>query len=197
MHAKVTLQPGDALIVTDVQNDFLPGGALAVPHGDAVIAPLNRYIALFAAHKLPVIATRDWHPPGHCSFKEQGGPWPAHCIAGTSGAAFAENLHLPSDAIVVSKATEQDRDAYSAFSGTELGSRLKNMGVTRLFIGGLATDYCVLNSVLDALALGFQVKLLTDASRPVNVQPDDGTLAEQKMLAAGAEAMALDNVSGR
>lgn len=197
MHAKVTLQPGDALIVTDVQNDFLPGGALAVPHGDAVIAPLNRYIALFAAHKLPVIATRDWHPPGHCSFKEQGGPWPAHCIAGTSGAAFAENLHLPSDAIVVSKATEQDRDAYSAFSGTELGSRLKNMGVTRLFIGGLATDYCVLNSVLDALALGFQVKLLTDASRPVNVQPDDGMLAEQKMLAAGAEAMALDNVSGR
>jgi len=197
VHAKVTLQPGDALIVTDVQNDFLPGGALAVPHGDAVIAPLNRYIALFAAHKLPVIATRDWHPPGHCSFKEQGGPWPAHCIAGTSGAAFAENLHLPSDAIVVSKATEQDRDAYSAFSGTELGSRLKNMGVTRLFIGGLATDYCVLNSVLDALALGFQVKLLTDASRPVNVQPDDGMLAEQKMLAAGAEAMALDNVSGR
>lgn len=195
MHAKVTLQPGDALIVTDIQNDFLPGGALAVPGGDEVISPANRYIALFTARMLPVIATRDWHPPNHCSFKEQGGPWPIHCVAGSKGAQFAQGLQLPPNVIVVSKAVEQHREAYSTFSGTELGSRLKHMGVTRLFIGGLATDYCVLNSVLDAIALGFRVHVLIDASRPVNVQPNDGALAEQKMRATGAQAITLQDVS--
>lgn len=195
MHAKVTLQRGDALIVTDIQNDFLPGGALAVPQGDEVISPANRYIELFTARRLPVIATRDWHPPNHCSFKEQGGSWPVHCVAGSTGAEFAPGLHLPTDVIVVSKATERDREAYSTFSGTELGNRFKRMGVTRVFIGGLATDYCVLNSVLDAIALGFQVHVLIDASRPVNVHPDDGTLAEQKMRATGARAITLQDVS--
>lgn len=178
--------PGDALLVVDVQNDFLPGGALGVPEGDRVVPVLNRYIARFAEAGLPVIATRDWHPPGHCSFAERGGPWPPHCVAGTPGAAFAPGLALPPDAIVVSKAETPERDAYSGFQGTGLAGRLKEMGVERLFIGGLATDYCVLATVKDARSAGFAVVLLTDAVRAVNVKPGDGARAEAEMEAAGA-----------
>ncbi|MDX1252466.1 MAG: isochorismatase family protein [Gammaproteobacteria bacterium] len=182
----VHLQPGDALIVVDVQNDFLPGGSLAVPHGDEVVAVLNRYIAAFQARSLPVYATRDWHPADHCSFQPQGGPWPPHCIANTPGAQFAAGLQLLPSATIISKATQADKDAYSGFEGTDLDARLRAAAVKRLFIGGLATDYCVFNTVKDARSHGYQVFLLEDAIRAVNVQPNDGVKAERAMIAQGA-----------
>ena len=188
-HPSPSPGPGDALVVVDVQNDFLPGGSLAVPRGDQVIAPLNRWIARFAAAGLPVYATRDWHPVDHCSFAAQGGPWPPHCVAGTPGAAFADALGLPSDATVIGKATRQDADAYSGFAGTDLHERLRHAGVKRLFVGGLATDYCVLNTVRDALGLGYGVVLLTAAVRAVDVRPGDGDRALAEMIAAGAVAV--------
>ena len=188
-HPSPSPGPGDALVIVDVQNDFLPGGSLAVPRGDQVIAPLNRWIARFAAAGLPVYATRDWHPVDHCSFAAQGGPWPPHCVAGTPGAAFADALGLPSDATVIGKATRQDADAYSGFAGTDLHERLRHAGVKRLFVGGLATDYCVLNTVRDALGLGYGVALLTAAVRAVDVQPGDGDRALAEMIAAGAVAV--------
>lgn len=186
----LTLTAQDALLIVDVQNDFLPGGALAVPAGDAVIAPLNRWIERFRAAGLPIIASRDWHPVDHCSFSPQGGPWPPHCIAGSAGAAFAAALALPDDAWVISKATAKDAEAYSAFAGTDLYTRLQGRGIRRLFVGGLATDYCVKNTVLDALRLGYAVRLLTDAIRAVDVRPGDGERALAEMAAAGAEPWA-------
>lgn len=180
------LQQDDALLIVDVQNDFLPGGALGVPEGDAVVAPLNAQIARFTAAGLPIFATRDWHPADHCSFQPQGGPWPIHCVAETAGAQFAATLQLPPDAAVISKAALSDADAYSGFAGTDLHAHLQAAGVRRLFVGGLATDYCVLNSVLDARQLGYNVLLLTNAMRAVNVQADDGARAMVQMLAAGA-----------
>jgi nicotinamidase/pyrazinamidase len=178
--------PGDALVVVDVQNDFLPGGALAVPAGDAVVPVLNRYIGEFERRRLPVFATRDWHPPGHCSFREQGGPWPPHCIAGTRGAEFARDLALPASARLVSKAARAEADAYSGFEGTDLASQMRQLQCTRVFIGGLATDYCVRASALDARAEGFEVVVLEDAIRAVDVHPGDGQRALQDLAMRGA-----------
>lgn len=177
---------GDALIIVDVQNDFLPGGNLAVPDGNAVIAPINHYIEIFHSKRLPIYSTRDWHPQDHCSFKQQGGIWPPHCIAGTRGADFSAELNLPSDTIIISKATTRDKDAYSGFEGTTLDQQLHAKGIKRLFIGGLATDYCVLNTVKDAITYKYTVILLQDAIRPVNVHPDDGDQAIQEMTRLGA-----------
>lgn len=190
----ITLQSGDALIVVDVQNDFLPGGALAVGHGDEVIPVLNRYIERFSVKRLPILATRDWHPANHCSFKLQGGPWPPHCVAETAGADFARELRLPGNVIIVSKATQVEQDAYSGFVGTDLAQRLRALKVTRVFVGGLATDYCVLNTVLDALQNNFAAVLLTDAIRAVNVQPADGNRAIEKMVSAAAQIAQLKNI---
>ena len=184
---KLVPDVGDALLVVDVQNDFLPGGNLAVPRGDEVVPVLNRCIALFSGKKLPTYASRDWHPANHCSFRAQGGPWPPHCMADTHGAEFAANLELPADAVIISKADTPEKDAYSAFGGTDLGLCLKAVGVRRLFVGGLATDYCVLNTVKDALALGYAVVLLTDAVRAVEVTPGDGERALAEMLRLGAQ----------
>lgn len=193
---KLTLNPSDALIVVDVQNDFLLGGSLVVPGGDEVIPELNRYIAAFQAKCLPIFATRDWHPPNHCSFKAYGGPWPPHCVAGTRGAEFAPGLKLPaSTAVITLKGTEPDRDAYSGFERTDLDARLRAVGIHRLFVGGLATDYCVLNTVKDGLALGYAVFLLQDAIRAVNVQPDDGRKAEDEMIRLGAVAVRREDLA--
>ena len=188
MNTTSTLRPrtGDALIIVDVQNDFLPGGALAVPQGNEVVSELNRYAALFVKLGLPVFATRDWHPGHHCSFREQGGPWPAHCVAGTQGAQFARELTLPSDARIISKATTPDKDAYSGFEGTDLDARLRMRGIKRVFVGGLATDYCVLNTVKDASALGYEVVLLKDVIRAVELRPGDGRRAQEEMQRLGA-----------
>jgi len=182
----VDLRPGDALVVVDVQNDFLPGGSLAVPAGDEVVPVLNRWLAEFQRAGLPVFATRDWHPPGHCSFHEQGGPWPVHCVAESAGARFAPGLALPAETVVVSKDMGVDQSTYSGFQGADLDARLRSAGVQRLFVGGLATDYCVLNTVKDALARGYAVVVLADAIRPVNLQPDDGRKAEAEMARLGA-----------
>lgn len=176
----------DALVVVDVQRDFLPGGRLAVAHGDRVIDPINRLLAHFAARGLAVFASRDWHPSEHCSFREQGGPWPVHCVAGSAGAAFAEGLRLPAQACVVSKATRPESDSYSAFGGTDLGQRLREAGVARLFVVGLATDYCVLHTVTDALAAGFAVVVVLDAVAAVDAQPGDGDRAIARMRGLGA-----------
>jgi nicotinamidase/pyrazinamidase len=192
---RVTLRHGDALIVVDVQNDFLPGGRLAVPRGDEVVPALNRYLAAFDARALPVYATRDWHPVNHCSFRARGGPWPPHCIAGSDGAQFAPGLALSAHADIISKAEGPDRDAYSGFEGTDLDARLHSRNVRRVFVGGLATDYCVLNTVRDARRLGYDVLLLSDAVRAVNVLPDDGRKAEEAMRTLGARPITFAGLS--
>jgi nicotinamidase/pyrazinamidase len=182
----VHVGPGDALVVTDVQRDFLPGGALAVAHGDEVIPILNRYLAECRARGLPVFLIRDWHPADHCSFQTRGGPWPPHCVAGTPGAAFDSRLDVPISATVISKGTHRDREAYSAFEGTELDVQLRGAGVRQVFVGGLATEYCVLATVRDALARGFGVAVLADAIRAIDVRPGDGRRAEEEMVRRGA-----------
>ena len=182
----VHIDPGDALLAVDVHRDFLAGGSLTVPNGDAIVPILNRYIELAQRAKLPIFASRDWHPRNHCSFRQRGGPWPDHCVAGTAGAAFAAELQLPAETTVISKATRPDADSYSAFHDTALASLLRERGVKRLLVGGLATDYCVLNTVRDALNEGFGVLLLTDAIRAVDAGSGDGQRAEAKMREAGA-----------
>ncbi|NNM82640.1 MAG: isochorismatase family protein [Burkholderiales bacterium] len=183
---KVSLGEHDALLVVDIQNDFLPGGSLAVAGSDAVIPVLNACIARFSAQGLPVHACRDWHPPDHCSFIENGGPWPPHCIAGTHGAEFSTSLALPPETPVMSKGSLRDREAYSAFDGTELAALLRKEQVGRIFIGGLTTDYCVLNSVKDASRLGFSIFVLLDATRAVDLHPGDGKAALEAMKGHGA-----------
>jgi len=180
------VRKNDALIIVDVQNDFLPGGALGVNEGDAVIPVINQYIRIFTANELPIFATRDWHPAGHASFVDRGGPWPSHCVADSPGAQFAEELVLPNDVAIVHKGTDVDEEAYSGFQGTDLADQLQAHDVKRVFVGGLATDYCVLNTVNDALAEGFDVVLLMRAIRAVNIDPGDGSRAIESMLDRGA-----------
>lgn len=181
----MTLQKGDALLIVDVQNDFCPGGALAVSEGDKVVPLLNEWISEAEAQGIPVFASRDWHPSDHISFKERGGPWPPHCIQGTAGAAFHPGLKLPRSVKIVSKAQSPDRDSYSAFGETDLAQRLRRSGVKRVWIGGLAQDYCVRESALDAIREGFEVHVIADATRAVNVQPNDGTRALEDIRRAG------------
>jgi nicotinamidase/pyrazinamidase len=186
-----TIGSKDALIVTDIQMDFLPGGALPVPEGDQVIPVLNEYLKTFAMANARIVASRDWHPPNHMSFKAQGGPWPPHCVQETEGARFHPSLKLPSGTLLVSKATDPSKEAYSVFDGTGLADELKLEGVTRVFVGGLATDYCVVNSVLDAVKLGFRAVVLLDAIRGINVKPGDVDKAIGAMLNSGAEQATL------
>lgn len=183
---RFTLQTGDALLVVDVQRDFLPGGALAVRHGDEVVEPLNRLIGLFQRHGLPIIATRDWHPPDHCSFHARGGPWPPHCIRDTPGAELAPRLRLPAGARVLDKAKDRDLECYSGFGDSGLEAELRNAGIRRVFVAGLTTDYCVLNTTLDARNLRLDVVVAIDATRAVDVVPGDGGRAFQRMKEAGA-----------
>ncbi len=188
------LMTGDALIIVDVQQDFLPGGALGVRGGDLVIAPPNHYAKEFERRGLPIFATRDWHPPDHCSFRDRGGMWPAHCIAGTSGAALSPRLLLPPGTHIISKGTLSGSEAYSGFQGTDLAARLSERGCRRLFIGGLATDYCVRATALDALKAGFDVVVLGDAIRSVDARPGDGARALATMMAEGARVARLGEI---
>lgn len=178
---------GDALLLVDVQRDFMPGGVLPVAGGDRIVPHLNRIIALMSDAALPIYASRDWHPSDHCSFKKQGGTWPAHCVAGTQGARFAEGLHLPTNVVVISKASTPDSEAYSAFQGTPLAPLLLQDHVERLIVAGLATDYCVSQTVQDALAKGWTVCVPTDAVAAVNLHPGDGDRALSEMRKHGAQ----------
>ena len=187
----IHLDNTDALLVIDMQVDFLPGGALGVAGGHEVVAPINHLIALYGAAGAPVFASRDWHPQDHCSFQAQGGPWPPHCMADTPGAQFAAELALPDDAVVISKATTAAVDAYSAFSGTDLAAQLRARGVERVAVVGLATDYCVLNTVTDALEEGFTTLVVPEAMRAVDVQAGDGRRALDRMVARGAVPVRL------
>jgi len=191
-----------ALVVVDIQNDFCPGGALPVSDGDQVVPAINKYIQLFRSANAPIIYTRDWHPSDHSSFKTQGGPWPPHCVQGSEGAKFRADLLPPNEGEIVSKANRKD-DAYSFFQGADLAHRLRRLrfrlglrgGIKQLFVGGLATDYCVKETVLDGLKLGFQVYYLDDASKGVNVNPEDSELAIKEMLSKGAKKVTLTDIA--
>jgi len=182
------LRAGDALLVVDVQPDFCPGGALAVPDGDAVIPVLNAWIAAARERGVPVYASRDWHPLQHVSFEAQGGPWPPHCVQDTPGAAYHPDLALPEDAVTIAKGTRLDRDQYSAFDGTGLAEHLRRTGIERLWVGGLAQDVCVRASVLDACKEGFAVHVIADATRPVDAAAGEAALREMREAGARLEA---------
>ena len=176
-----------ALIVVDVQNDFCPGGSLAVAHGDEVVAPLNKLMNEFLDRGDPVFKTRDWHPAQTKHFADYGGTWPVHCVQNTHGAEFHPHLLDDPRITVVSKGFDESADGYSGFDGTQLAQTLRDAGVEEVWVGGLATDYCVKHTVVDAVREGFKVRALGDAMRPVNVNPDDGRKAIEEMSAAGAE----------
>ena len=175
-----------ALVIVDLQNDFCPGGSLAVPGGDKIVPVVNRLIDSFTKAGLPIFATRDWHPKDHCSFKDQGGPWPPHCVQNTKGAEFHPQLRLPQDVSIISKATSREKDAYSGFDGTDLSSRLRGEKVNSIIVCGLATDYCVKATVLDGRMEGHSVSVTEDAIRGVNLKPDDSQKAVDEMEIAGA-----------
>ncbi|MGE3841124.1 MAG: bifunctional nicotinamidase/pyrazinamidase [Vicinamibacterales bacterium] len=182
----------DGLLIVDVQNDFCAGGALAVPDGDAVVPLINKAARIVAARGHVVLASRDWHPRTSRHFTANGGIWPIHCVAGTTGAQFHPGLDLPDDAVIVTKGDAPEEDGYSAFDGHAgrdrrgLAAILTAAGVNRVLVAGLATDYCVKHSVLDARRQGFEVVLLEDAVRGVNLEPADSAKAISEMLAAGA-----------
>ncbi len=186
------LGPGDAFIVIDVQNDFLPGGSLSIDKGYEVVAPLNRYLRLFQKKQIPLFFSRDWHPVDHCSFEKFGGRWPAHCVAESVGAQFCPALDVPESAIIISKATEVSEDAYSCFQSTGLHETLQRQNIKRLFVGGLATDYCVLESVKDAVRLSYTVVVLEDAIRAVDNEAGDGHQALEEMESLGCQTLTLD-----
>jgi nicotinamidase/pyrazinamidase len=183
----MNIEPCDALVVVDVQNDFCPGGALAAQDGDAVAPLINRLTPRFRQCAF----TRDWHPENHCSFSETpefvDKSWPVHCVADTPGAAFHAELRVPETAIIQNKGTEPDKEAYSGFDNTPLAERLRERGVTRLFVCGLATDYCVKATALDGLREGFEVVLIEDACRGVDNPPGTAREAVQAMKKAGVQ----------
>ncbi len=188
-----------ALLIADPQIDFCPGGALGIKDGDKIIPAVNAYVRSFAQRQLPVFITRDWHPKKTNHFRAYGGIWPKHCVHDTKGAAFHPGLRLPKEAIILSKGMDPDRDSYSAFhaydhNNKELHHLLQIFGVTELYVGGLATDYCVKYSVLDALKYGYKVYVLLDATKGVNLKPQDSEEAILQMLAAGAKTMTLHNI---
>lgn len=188
-----------ALLIVDVQNDFCPGGALAVPQGDSIVAAINKYIRIFAKRKLPVFASRDWHPVRTRHFRDFGGEWPAHCVQNTKGAQFHPKLRLPKDAVLLYKGMSPEEDSYSVFqaedaSGMKFIKLLNIMRIEELYIAGLATDYCVKASALDALKHGFKVKILADAVRGVDLKTGDSEKALGAMLKKGAKKITLKDM---
>ena len=179
----------DVLIIVDVQNDLCPGGATPVASGEAVARAMTAAAAAFAQRGGAVFATQDWHPPGHPSFAPQGGQWPEHCVQGSRGAEFHPALTLPEGAVIVRKGAS--KDAYSGFVDSDLDAQLRARGIQRVAVGGLAADYGVLNTVIDALANGYETRMLTDAVGALNVEPGDGERALHLMRINGAELTTL------
>ena len=173
-----------ALIVVDVQNDFCPGGSLEVPAGDEVVPPLNSLIEEFLGRGEPVFKSRDWHPPKTKHFAAFGGTWPIHCIQNTKGAQFHPDLIDDIHIRVISKGLG-DEDSYSAFDRTDLALQLRRLGVDEVWVGGLATDYCVKFTCLDALQLGFRVFVIREGCRGVNLHPGDAEAALAEVEQAG------------
>jgi nicotinamidase/pyrazinamidase len=187
-------QAGDCLLLVDPQNDFCPGGALAVAEGHLVMSVLNAWAAAAELAGAPIFVSRDWHPPRTTHFKEHGGAWPRHCVMDTVGAAFHPDLRLPSSAIVISKGLGETEDAYSAFQAhdeadTPLATLLEQRGVEHVYVMGLATDYCVKASALAGLECGFRITLVSEGMRAVNLDPRDGERAVDEMRAAGARIL--------
>ncbi len=191
MRASITGR--DALIVVDVQNDFKPGGALAAPDGDKVVSPLNDYITRFHRAERPIAASRDWHPEDHMSFEQEGGHWPPHCVQDTEGAEYHPDLELPSTTHHVKKGRDPEEEDYSAFKGgPDLDEWLQGKDVDRVYVGGLTTEYCVKNTVEDALDKGYEAFLLLDAIKPV--EAEDGKKAIAEMLEKGAVGIEFDEL---
>lgn len=190
--AAITVDPTyDVLIVVDVQNDFCPGGALPVPDGDKVISPINRLLG----YPWLTVATKDWHPHNHCSFKEQGGPWPMHCIQDSNGADFHPHLDVSKIRLVVAKGYRVEKDAYSGFDGTDLAKLLHERGVKRVVVCGLATEYCVRATALDALKEGLEVIVVQDAIRGVEVTTGDCERAIEELKASGVRFVLSSDLS--
>lgn len=197
------LPPGSALVVVDLQNDFCPGGALAVPDGDAIVPLVQKLADEFASRSYPLAFTRDAHPPNHISFAARGGPWPPHCIPGTRGYALHPDLKVPSPAVTVLKGYDPDHDAYSGFDGVlatpqgtpgtvTLHEWLQAYGVTTVYVAGLATDYCVHATARDALRLGYSTVVVTNAVRGVNLNPEDSANALADLVRQGAQLATVD-----
>ena len=189
---KFEIDEKDALIVVDVQNCFCPGGAIPVSKGDEIVPVINKYIKKFKKIGAKIFATRDWHPRNHESFKTFGGKWPLHCVKGSKGAEFHPDLKLPIDTIILSKGEKPSVEGYSAFDHTDFQEKLENYGVERLFVCGLATDYCVKQTVLDALELGYESVLLIDAAKGVNANSNDVKKAIAEMIKKGARIARLE-----
>ena len=191
-----------ALLIVDVQNDFCPGGALQITNGDRVVEPINRAAQLFAAAGLPVLASRDWYPPTTRHFRNFGGIWPVHCVQGTMGAAFHPALRLPEGTVVLSKGINPELDGYSAFEGVTVDGEmleevLRELQVRKLYISGLATDYCVLCTTREALRNGFEVTVLTDAVAGVDIVPGESACAIEDMKSAGAQLATVEGLQVR
>ncbi|MBM3249643.1 MAG: bifunctional nicotinamidase/pyrazinamidase [Candidatus Omnitrophica bacterium] len=197
------MKPKKALLIVDLQNDFCPGGALGIPAGDRIIPPVNKYIRIFAKEKLPVIASRDWHPVRTVHFRDFGGVWPVHCIQNSKGASFHPGLKLPKKGVIyVYKGMDPARDSYSVFQaeddqGTDFAHILKRSGINELYIAGLATDYCVKFTARDALKAGYKVKVLMDAVRGVDLKPGDSEKAIKEITKLGAKKTTLKNLEKR
>jgi nicotinamidase/pyrazinamidase len=188
----IAVGPRDALVVVDVQHDFLPGGALAVATGERIFSPIDELAPRFAR----VYATRDWHPEDHSSYAQHGGPWPVHCVAETHGAAFDPRLDLAKIDRVIDKGTDRETDGYSGFAATALANDLRAHDVSRVFVCGLATDYCVKHTALDAHAAGFETIVIEDASAAVNVNPGDEERALDELRTAGVAVVTSGDITG-
>lgn len=185
-----------ALLAVDVQNDFCPKGALGVPEGDKVVPNINKYIKIFSKNKFPVFASRDWHPKKTAHFKKYGGVWPVHCIENTKGAEFHPKLKLPKEAILLYKGMDPRKDSYSVFqaqdsNGMIFSNLLKILGIEEIYLAGLATDYCVKYTTIDAIKQGFKVRILGDAIKGVNLKPKDSEKAIKEMIRLGAKMISL------